>query len=136
MVFDFLCYLLEEDYIEEFKLLYGNDIITPEGLIIYFNLKKRKNITHFWRGGKNGLLNKSRAGKIRWIGEILKNTDYRVIKINPYNNLDIYFISIVRKKSFVVRCREESLKCLQCVTAYPINPNQRNKYLNWDDYIV
>jgi hypothetical protein len=133
MSFNHLYYPEEKDYIDKFKELYSNNILTPEGYCIYFK-KEERDIIHFWRGGKGGDFNKQRASKIQWIGEILGKKDLRVVKINPKNNQEIYFICTKQRKKYVIRCRNKSNNYFFCYTAYPIKPTQLQSYLKWDNF--
>ncbi len=131
MAFEYLHCSRKEDYIEEFKLLYSETIFSPEGLIVSFNLKEN-NIRHFLCGDRKTEILKERAGKIKWIGALLRGEEVRLIKVNPKDNTDLYFLSI--EKSYVVRCRIIESGYLSCYTAYPIYPRQKIKMLKWDNF--
>jgi len=133
MAFCCFYYPEEKDYIDKFIELYSNNILTPEGYIIYFRLEEI-NIVHFWRGGRRGCFNKQRAAKIQWIKEVLENNKIRSIKVNPKKKKEIYFICIEKNKKYVIRCAITSDNYFLCFTAYPINAKQFQLYSKWDNF--
>ncbi|MFA5755135.1 MAG: hypothetical protein WC909_02090 [Candidatus Paceibacterota bacterium] len=134
MLFSCFYYPEEKDYIDKFKEFYSDNILTPDGYIIYFNTTKDSHITHFWRGGKGGDFKKQRAAKIGWIKEILENDQSRVVKVNPNNVQQIFFICTENHKQYVIRCKNNKNNYLFCYTAYPITTKQCQRYLKWDNF--
>lgn len=128
----------EIEYIKKFKELYGDEMFAPEGFAV-FCPKDDEDIKHIWRGGKKGLkkFNLGRAARIGWIKEIIKKTEVRVIKKNPYNR-DIYFVSkkISKGTYYVVRCRYiKGKNKLRLYTAHLVSYNQVEEYGKWNDFI-
>jgi len=93
----------EADYIEKFKEIYNGSIVIPEGIEIFFVLVPDSEITHIWRGGKQGPFNQARAVRISWIKEVLLKKEKRIIKYIPQKRC-VDFITQVGKTCFVVRC--------------------------------
>lgn len=127
----------EAEYIKKFKELYSGGILIPEGIVVHFKMVPDKEITHVWRGGKQGPFNFDRAVRIGWIKEILEKQDKRVVKYNSEKR-NIYFISekIGKRTYWAIRCYyEKNLGQHRFLTAFLIRPDQRKFYLdNWPDY--
>lgn len=139
MGFDFCCYGGEEnetEYIKKFKEMYSNGINIPEGKLIVFKFVPDTEITHTWRGGKQGNFKKFRAQRICWIKEILEKKEIRSIKYNTKNQ-NIYFIlnKKVGQWYWAVRCIiEKNSKRIRFLTSFPLTPAQKNKYSKWPEY--
>lgn len=124
-------------YIQKFKELYSEDIITPENIIVYFDLRIDQNITHVWRGGKKGPFSQARASRIGWIKEILENHATRIIK-RDYQNEHIFFVShkISKCTYYMVICKYRKAKQkYRFETGFILHWKQREKYLKLPDFV-
>lgn len=99
----------EIEYVEKFKELYSASIIIPEGMEVFFQLIPDTEITHVWRGGKQGPFNLARATRISWIKEVLTNKERRIVKYNSKKRC-IDFVAKIGKTCYVVRCIHEKEK--------------------------
>lgn len=138
MGFDFICLggeENEEEYINKFKTFYQNDIITPEGLVVCFNLSNPADITHIWRGGKQGKFNKGRAMRIQWIQEILTKQEKRAIKSISKNKI-IFLSHKIGKNTYYATVCVYAPKATKyrLITAYLLTSQQVKKYLRFPNF--
>jgi len=123
----------EAEYIKKFKELYSSSIIIPEGMEIFFKLIPDSEITHVWRGGKQGPFNLGRAARIGWIKEILTKKEKRVIKYVPQKRC-IDFVAKLGRTCYVVRCvYEKRNRKYRFLTSFVIGSSMK-KYNNYPDF--
>lgn len=120
----------EAEYIQKFRELYSEEILTEEGFTV-FCPNEDEDIKHVWRGGINGgrKFNKGRAVRIGWIKEIIMKTEKRKIKVSPKNK-QIYFVSVISKGTYyVVRGRYiKSKNKIRIFTAHLVSHEQVRGY--------
>jgi hypothetical protein len=123
----------EIEYIKKFKKLYSSSIKIPEGMEIFFKLIPDSEITHVWRGGKQGKFNLARAARIGWIKEVLIKQEKRIVKYIPKKRC-IDFVAKVGKTCYVVRCiYEKQNRRYRFLTSFIKGRNVKS-YNNYPDF--
>lgn len=122
-----LCRETEEEYIEEFCNAYKDEIVTPDGFVIFCKYLEQT-AKHVCRGQDKKTFQRVRAQRILWAKFILMNPSERIILSDTQSSNTLFFLTDT-KRPHVVVCKKLGDKW-NLISSFAVGGKRAEKYRN------